>query len=90
MFVKNVLLITTPARPPALEHLYEVLKEQERRLAGPDWEVLLNLFALASAERRVRKDYVVSILVLNVGEVLGEGVRVKNVWGLLCREGSCS
>ena len=67
------------AAPAGLEDLDEVLEEQERRLAGADGEVLLHLLALLAAEGRIGQHHVVAVLLLNVGEVLGERVGVDDV-----------
>ena len=67
------------AAPAGLQHLDEVLEEQERRLAGADGEVLLHLLALLAAEGRIGQHHVVAVLVLNVGEVLGQRVGVDDV-----------
>ena len=68
------------ARPSAsLEHLDEVLEEQERGLAGADGEILLDLLAFLASEGRIGQHHVVAVLLLNVGEVLGERVRVDDV-----------
>ena len=62
-----------------LEHLDEVLQEQEGGFAGADGEVLLHLGAFLAAEGRVGEDHVHPVLVLDVGEVLGQGVGVHDV-----------
>ncbi len=74
--------MTTPARPPALQALDEVLEEQEGGLAGADGEVLLDLLALLAAEGRVGEDDVEAVPLLNVGQVLRQGVGVEDVGGL--------
>jgi hypothetical protein len=58
VFDRKVFLMTTPAAAAGLEHLDEVLQEQEGRLAGADGEVLLHLLALLAAEGRVGEDHV--------------------------------
>ena len=60
----------------------EVLEEEVRGLAGLDWEVLLDLRSLLAAERRIGQDDVVAVLLLDVGEVLGQRVGVEDVRGL--------
>jgi hypothetical protein len=67
------------AAPTRLEDFDEVLEEERGRLAGADGEVLLNFFALRTAEGRIGEHDVVAVLFLNVGEVFGEGVGVDNV-----------
>ena len=62
-----------------LEHLDEVLQEQEGRLAGADREVLLHFLPLAATEGRISEDHIHPVLVLNVGQVLGERVGVDDV-----------
>ena len=62
-----------------LEDLDEVLEEQEGGLAGADGEVLLHLLALLAAEGRIGQHHVEAVLLLNVGEVLGERVGVDDV-----------
>ena len=59
--------------------LDEVLEEQERGFARLDGEVLLDLLALLAAERGIGQDHVVAVALLDVGEVLGERVRVDDV-----------
>ena len=71
---------TCPAT--GLEHLDEVLEEQERRLASADREVLLHLLALLAAKGGIGEDHVHPILVLDVGQVLGQRVGVDDVGGL--------
>ena len=56
-----------------------MLQEQESGLAGADREILLHLLALAAAERRVGEDDVHPVLVLDVGQVLGQRVGVDDV-----------
>ncbi|QDU20659.1 hypothetical protein ETAA1_26160 [Urbifossiella limnaea] len=48
-------------------------------LAGTDREILLHLLPLAAAERRVRQHHVEPVLVLHVGDVLAQRVRVGDV-----------
>ena len=67
------------AAAAGLEHLDEVLEEEERGLAGADGEVLLHFLALLAAEGRIGQHHVVAVLLLNVGEVLGERVGVDDV-----------
>jgi len=67
------------AASAGLEHLDEMLEEQERGFAGADREVLLHFLALLAAERRLGQHDVVAVLVLNVGEVFGQGVGVDDV-----------
>ena len=67
------------AAPAGLEHLDEVLEEEEGGLAGADGEVLLHFLALLAAEGRIGQHHVVAVLLLNVGEVLGERVGVDDV-----------
>jgi hypothetical protein len=67
------------AAAAGLEHLDEVLEEQEGGLAGADGEVLLHLLALLAAEGRIGQDHVEAVLLLNVGEVLGQRVGVDDV-----------
>ena len=62
-----------------LEDFSEMLEEEERCLAGADGEVLLHFLALFAAEGRIGDDVVEAISFLNVGEVLGERVRVNDV-----------
>lgn len=62
-----------------LEHFDEVLEEEKSRFAGADGEVLLDFLALLAAEGRIGQDHVHAVLVLNVGEVLGQGVGVGDV-----------
>jgi len=62
-----------------LEHFDEVLKEEKGRFAGADGEILLDFFALLPAEGRVGQDHIHAVFVLNVGEVLGQGVGMGNV-----------
>ena len=78
--VREERVLDDDARAAAgLEHLDEVLEEEERRLAGADREVLLDLLALLAAEGRVGEDDVEAVLLLDVGEVLREGVGVADV-----------
>jgi len=57
------------ATAPGLEHLDEVLEEQECRLARADGKVLLHFLAFLAAEGRIGHHYVDAVFVLNVGEV---------------------
>ena len=57
----------------------EVLQKQERRLASFDGEVLLDFLALFAPERRIGKDHLEAVFVLNVANVLGQGVGVEDV-----------
>ena len=59
--------------------LDEVLEEEERGLARADREVLLDLRTLLAAERRIRQHDVEAVLLLDVGEVLRERIRVDDV-----------
>jgi len=63
-----------------LENFYEVLKKEEGCFAGFDGKVLLDLFAFFAAEGWVGKHDVVAVFVLNVVDVFGKGVGMKNVW----------
>ena len=72
-----------------LQRLDEVLQEQEGGLAGLDGEVLLDLLALLAAEGRVGQDDLEAVPVLQVVDVLAQGVGVDDV-GPRCRAGSCS
>ncbi|SRR6266849_3987425 len=65
--------------PPALKHLDEVLEEQERRLARADGKVLLHLLTFLPAKRGIRHHHIDAVLILNVGEILCEGVGVNDV-----------
>src|SRR3546814_10174080 len=62
-----------------LEHLDEVLQEQERGLAGADREVLLHLGAFLAAEGRIGEHDIKAVLVLDVREAFGERVGVDDV-----------
>ena len=67
------------ARSPAcFQDLDESLQEQKRGFSRANREVLLNLFAFLPAERWIDHDHIDSVFVLNVGEVLGERVRVDD------------
>ena len=68
-----------PRAAAGLEDFNEMLEEEERGLAGADGEVLLHFLALFAAEGRIGDDDVEAILFLNVGEVLGERVRVNDI-----------
>ena len=65
-----------------LEDFDEVLKEEECGLTGADGEVLLYLPALFAAERRIGDDDVEAVFFLHVGQVLGKGIGVDDVWRL--------
>ena len=56
-----------------------MLEKEERRFAGADREVLLDLLPLLAAERRIRQHDFVAVPFLNVGEVLGQRIRVDDV-----------
>ena len=78
--VRQERVLDDHAAPPAgLEHLDEVLQEQERRLAGADRKVLLHFLALLAAEGRIGQHHVKTVLFLNVGQVLGQRVGVDDV-----------
>ena len=79
VFDRNVFLMTMPARPPAFSDLDEMLQEQERGLAGLDREILLHLRPLLAAERRIGQHHVEAVLLLDVGDVLGQRVGVDDV-----------
>ena len=68
-----------PRAAAGLEDFNEMLEEEERGLAGADGEVLLHFLALFAAEGRIGDDDVETIPFLNIGEVLGECVRVNDV-----------
>jgi hypothetical protein len=70
------------AAASSFEHLDEVLEKQERGFAGADGEVLLHFGAFLAAEGRVGHDDLDAVLLLNVDEVLAEGVEVEDVGGL--------
>lgn len=59
-----------------------MLEEQVGRLPRPDGEVLLNLCPLLSTEGWIGQHDVVTVLLLDVRQVLGQGVRVDDVWGV--------
>src|SRR3546814_8717067 len=61
-----------------LEHLDEVLQEQERGLAGADREVLLHLGAFLAAEGRIGEHDIKAVLVLDVREAFGDRVGVDD------------
>ena len=63
-------------RLPALD---EVLEEQERGLPGLHRKVLLHLFAFFPSERRIGQDDVEAVRLLDVGEVLAQGVGQEDV-----------
>src|SRR6185437_5158396 len=67
---------------PCAELTNEVLKKEKRRLRCLDGEVLLNLGALTTAERRVREDNVVAVFLLDVVVVQLKRVCVNDVWSL--------
>ncbi len=71
--------MTTPARAAGFEDLDEVLQEEKGSLTGLDGEVLLHLGAFLAAEGRIGQHDVVAILLLNIHEVLGQGVGVQNI-----------
>ena len=56
-----------------------MLEEEERGLAGADGEVLLHFLALFAAEGRISDNDVEAVLLLHVGEVLGERVGVDDI-----------
>ena len=58
-----------------------MLEEEVGGFAGADGEVLLDFGAFFSAEGGIGEDDVVTILLLNVGEIFGEGVGVDDVGG---------
>ncbi|MNF76273.1 hypothetical protein D3C84_583850 [compost metagenome] len=62
-----------------LEQLDKVLEEQKGGFPGLDWEVLLHLFAFLAAEWRVGQHDVVTVLVLNIRQVLGQGIGVDDI-----------
>ena len=59
--------------------LDEVLEEEKGSLAGTDRKVLLHLLALLAAKRWICQHNVVTVLVLNVGEVFAECVGMNDV-----------
>src|ERR1035441_3272971 len=65
--------------PPGFEHLDKVLKKEEGSLASSDGKILLDFFALFTAERWIRHHHVNAIFVLDVGEVFGKRIRVNDV-----------
>ena len=70
--VRQERVLDDHAAPPSgLEHLNEVLQEQERRLAGADRKILLYFLAFLAAEGRIGQHHVKAVLVLDVGQVLG-------------------
>lgn len=78
--VREEGVLDDDARPAArLEDLDEVLEEEEGGLAGLDREVLLDLGALLATEGRVREHDVVAVFILDVRDVLGEGVGMDDV-----------
>ncbi len=56
-----------------------MLQEQKGRFPGADGEVLLHLGAFLATEGRVGEDHVHAVLVLDVGQVLGQGVGMDDV-----------
>ena len=61
------------------EDLDEMLEEQKGGLAGTDGEVLLDLLALLAAEGRIGEHHIVAVLFLNVGEIFGQRVGMKDI-----------
>ena len=76
------ILDNNPRSATSLENFDEVLQEEESGFAGADREVLLYLLPLLAAEGWVGEDDVEAILLLHVGQVLGERVGVDDVWSL--------
>ena len=68
-----------PRTAAGLENFDEVLKKEERRLAGADGEVLLHFLAFLAAEGRIGDDNVVTVLFLHIGNIFGKCVGVEDV-----------
>ena len=68
-------------RRPAtgLEWFDEVLQKKKSRFTGLDREVLLNLLALLATEGGIGKDDVITVFLLNIGQVLRQGVGVDDI-----------
>src|SRR5262249_55347525 len=79
VFDRNVFLMTMAARPPAFQRFDEMLEEEERSLACLDWEILLDLWPLPAAERWIGEHDIKAVLLLDIGDVLGEGVGVDDI-----------
>ena len=62
-----------------LEHLDEVLKEEEGCLAGADRKILLDFLSLLAAEGWIGKDDVVAVFFLNIRKILCQSVGVDDV-----------
>ena len=63
-------------------HLDEVLHEHVGGLGRVDVEILFDLGALAAAEGRIGEDDVLAVFLLNLREVLSQGVAADDVRGL--------
>ena len=70
------------ATSTGLQHANEVLQEQVGRLAGLNREFCWTLLALLPTEWRVREHHGVTVLLLDVHDVLVEGVGVDDVRGV--------
>ncbi len=57
----------------------EMLQEQECSLAGFDREVLLDFSAFLAAKGRVGKDDVITVTLLHIADIFGQGVGVDYV-----------
>lgn len=64
---------------PGLEKFDKMLEKEEGGLAGLDGEILLNLLAFLAPERRIGQDDVVAVLLLHMGEVLGQRVGMEDI-----------
>ena len=76
---KERVLDDHAAAAAGLENLDEVLEEQERGLAGADRKILLHFLAFLAAERGIGQHHVEAVLLLNVGKVFRQRVRVNDV-----------
>ncbi len=65
--------------PSDAEHLDEVLEEEECCLPCLDREVLLDLGADFSPEWRIREDDIMSISLIDIVDILSEGIGVSEI-----------
>ena len=76
---KKSVLDDNAAASTSLEDFDEVLKKEERGLAGADGKVLLHFLALFAAEGRIGDDDVEAVFLLHVGKIFSKCVGVNNV-----------
>ena len=57
----------------------EMLEKKKRGLAGFNREILLNFGAFLTAEWRIGQDYVITVFLLNIGEVFSQGIGMHNI-----------